>query len=77
MMNMAIGLIAATLLALATALATEMRDRRLRSEQDVARTLRLPVLGVMPERSGATRRAPRLRARWTAQIANSTPGKTG
>lgn len=78
-MNMAIGFVAATLLALATALATEMRDRRLRTEQDVLRSLRLPVLGVLPERSGATRRAPRLRARWTAQIANSTPppGKAG
>lgn len=76
-LNMAIGLVAATLLAVATALATEMRDRRLRTEQDVLRTLRLPVLGVMPERSGATRRAPRLRARWTAQIANGTTGKTG
>lgn len=76
-LNMAIGLVAATLLALAAALATEMRDRRLRTEQDVLRTLRLPVLGVMPERSGARRRAPRLHSRWTAQIANSPPGKTG
>jgi chain length determinant protein EpsF len=72
-LNMAVALVAATLLALGTALATEMRDRRLRSEQDVLRTLRLPVLGVLPEHSGTKRRTPRLRKNWTAQIANNSP----
>jgi chain length determinant protein EpsF len=74
MLNMAVAFIAATLLAIAAALGVEMRDRRLRTEQDIARILRVPMLGVLPER--ATRKELRkeaLRGRWAAQIA-STPG---
>lgn len=72
-LNMAVAVLAATLLAMAAALGTEMRDRRLRTDHDVLRGLHLPLLGVLPER--ATR--PARSVGWTAQIAggSSSPGK--
>ena len=69
---MAVAVLAATFLALAAALGSEMRDRRLRSTQDVLRTLRLPLLGVLPERSGRLRRRLGKRRHWPAQIAGSS-----
>ncbi|RCW76048.1 chain length determinant protein EpsF [Pseudorhodoferax soli] len=68
-LNMAVAVLAATLLAMAAALGTEMRDRRLRTEQDVLRGLHLPLLGTMPDRT----RRPVRSVGWTAQIAGGTP----
>lgn len=75
MVNLMVAVLAGALLALATALGTEMRDRRLRTEHDVLRGLRLPLLGVLPER--AARQNPKigLRGRWAAQIANAPASK--
>lgn len=64
-LNMAVAVLAGTLLAMAAALGSEMRDRRLRTEQDVLRGLNLPLLGVLPERS----KPPARSVGWTAQIA--------
>lgn len=75
MLNMAVAVLAGALLALAAALGTEMRDRRLRSEQDVVRGLRLPLLGVLPDRAARSDRRLGLRGRWAAQIANAPDGK--
>ncbi|WP_326533362.1 chain length determinant protein EpsF [Pseudorhodoferax sp.] len=75
-LNLAVGVLAGFLLAAAAALGTEMRDRRLRTEQDVLRGLKLPLLGVLPERDNRPRRGARLRGRWAAQIAGA-PGKNG
>ncbi len=47
-LNMAIGILAGLMLGLAAAIAREALDRRLRTGADVARTLRLPMLGVLP-----------------------------
>lgn len=76
-LNLAVGVLAGFLLAAAAALGTEMRDRRLRTELDVLRGLKLPLLGVLPERDARPRRSARLRARWTAQIAGTPPGNSG
>ncbi len=80
-LNMAVAVLAGALLAFAAALGTEMRDRRLRTEQDVLRGLRVPVLGVLPKAKTAAVRPDHragLRGRWSAQIANAAPqGKTG
>lgn len=75
MLNMAVAVLAGALLALAAALGTEMRDRRLRSEQDVVRGLRLPLLGVLPERALRPDHKVGLRGRWAAQIANAPDTK--
>lgn len=75
-LNLAVGVLAGLLLAAAAALGTEMRDRRLRTEQDVVRGLKLPLLGVLPERDARPRRGARLRGHWAAQI-SGTPGKGG
>ncbi len=77
MLNMAVAILAGTLLALAAALGTEMRDRRLRTEHDVLRGLRLPLLGVLPERAVRPNHSVGLRGRWAAQIANAPGGKSG
>ncbi|KQP17905.1 chain length determinant protein EpsF [Pseudorhodoferax sp. Leaf267] len=76
-LNMAIAVLAATLLALGGAIAAEMRDRRLRTEHDVVRGLHLPLLGVLPKQAVRPNRSAGLRGRWAAQIANSPGGKVG
>jgi chain length determinant protein EpsF len=48
LLNTLVSVFVGTLLALATVLGLEMRDRRVRSVEDVVTTLGLPVLGVMP-----------------------------
>lgn len=67
-LNLAVGVLAATLLALAAALGTELRDRRLRTEDDVLRGLQLPLLGVLPEQAAQPKRS----IGWTAQIAGGS-----
>ncbi|HVR54771.1 MAG TPA: chain length determinant protein EpsF [Pseudorhodoferax sp.] len=76
-LNLAVGALAGFLLAAAAALGTEMRDRRLRTEQDVLRGLKLPLLGVLPERGARPARGARLRARWAAQIGAAPPAHPG
>lgn len=50
-LTLAVAMIVGCALALAAALASEARDRRLRSDNDVLRGLRLPLLGVLPAKS--------------------------
>lgn len=47
-LNMAVAVFAGTLLAVALIVAMEMLDRRVRSVDDVAQAVALPVLGVLP-----------------------------
>ncbi|MDG0853993.1 chain length determinant protein EpsF [Roseateles puraquae] len=47
-LNMAVAVFAGTLLAVALVIAMEMLDRRVRSAEDVAQAVALPVLGVLP-----------------------------
>jgi succinoglycan biosynthesis transport protein ExoP len=50
-LNMTIGLLLGALLGLAAALLRELRDRRLRTDQDVIRGLAQPLLGVLPAKA--------------------------
>lgn len=47
-LNMAVAVFAGTLLAVALVIAMEMLDRRVRSAEDVAQAVALPILGVLP-----------------------------
>jgi len=47
-LNMAVAIFAGTLLAVAVVVAMEMLDRRVRSVEDVAQAVGLPILGVLP-----------------------------
>ncbi|MCY4743519.1 chain length determinant protein EpsF [Pelomonas sp. UHG3] len=47
-LNMAAAVFAGTLLAVALALALEMLDRRVRTAEDVAQAVGLPIIGVLP-----------------------------
>ena len=49
MLNTLLGAIAGALLAVATALALELRDRRVRNMDDVVAALGLPVIGALPK----------------------------
>jgi polysaccharide biosynthesis transport protein len=49
LLNTALSVFLGTLLALGTALLLELRDRRVRSSDDVVAALDLPVLGIMPK----------------------------
>ncbi|MFT3719902.1 chain length determinant protein EpsF [Pseudorhodoferax sp.] len=69
-LNMAVAVIVGVLLALATALMRELRDRRVRTTADVLQGLRQPLLGVLPGHAHRQRRGVEGRgARWAAQIA--------
>lgn len=50
-LNVAAGLVLGFLLAIGFAVVRELRDQRLRSEEDVTLLLKQPLLGVMPARS--------------------------
>ena len=50
-LNMAIAVFAGTLLAIALVVAMEMLDRRVRSIDDVAQAVALPIIGVLPSPS--------------------------
>ena len=47
-LNMAVAVFAGTLLAIAVVVAMEMLDRRVRSADDVAQAVALPIIGVLP-----------------------------
>lgn len=47
-LNMAVAVFAGTLLAVALVIAMEMLDRRVRSADDVAQAVALPIIGVLP-----------------------------
>jgi chain length determinant protein EpsF len=47
-LNMAVAVFAGTLLAVAVVIAMEMLDRRVRSAEDVAQAVALPIIGVLP-----------------------------
>ena len=68
-LNMAVAFLVGLMLALATALMREMRDRRVRTVSDVLQGLNLPLLGVLPGSAHRKRRSDKGRsARWAAQI---------
>lgn len=48
LLNTALGLVLGLLMGVGTALVAEMRDRRIRNEQDVPDLVGLPLLGVLP-----------------------------
>ncbi|MDO9315454.1 MAG: chain length determinant protein EpsF [Burkholderiaceae bacterium] len=50
MLNLTVGLLLGLVLSIATAALREVRDWRLRSEADVTDTMKLPLLGVVPDR---------------------------
>ncbi|MFZ4289278.1 chain length determinant protein EpsF [Variovorax sp. HJSM1_2] len=60
-LNIAVSFLVGALLALAAALMREARDRRLRTDGDVLKSLRLPLLGVLPAKSNSKRGSARLR----------------
>jgi chain length determinant protein EpsF len=49
LLNTVLALFVGTLLAVSTALALELRDRRVRSVDDITAAIELPVIGVMPK----------------------------
>lgn len=62
LLNMVVATLVGGMLAVAAALLREARDRRLRTDGDVLRGLRLPLLGVLPSKSKSGRVSnPRLR----------------
>jgi uncharacterized protein involved in exopolysaccharide biosynthesis len=50
MLNLTVGLLLGLVLSIATAALREVRDWRLRSEADVTDAMKLPLLGVVPDR---------------------------
>ncbi|WP_457390617.1 chain length determinant protein EpsF [Roseateles sp. P5_E1] len=76
-LNMAVAIFAGTLLAVAVVVAMEMLDRRVRSVEDVAQAVGLPIIGVLPSPNarrrlfGRTAKANLMQQRLLGQV----PGK--
>lgn len=51
LLNMAVAIFLGTLLAIAVVIAMELLDRRVRSVEDVAQAVALPIIGVLPPRN--------------------------
>lgn len=64
-LNLTLGMLVGALLAAAAAVAREMMDRRLRTDQDVLEGLGLPLLGVLPAKAVGTREQSSRRLRLT------------
>jgi succinoglycan biosynthesis transport protein ExoP len=68
-LNMILAVLVGSMLALASALMAELRDRRMRSEFDVVEGLELPLLGVMPDAKTGPAKSLLSFARKTPQLA--------
>jgi chain length determinant protein EpsF len=66
-LNITIGFLVGALLAMAAALLRELRDRRLRTDQDVLRGLAQPLLGVLPA-NARTKKVGQSRLRLTTPV---------